>query len=177
VEGRTALSGRALPAQATRIALAQGNAPADLYLMLVGDGPHRPSLEAMAQDLGVRPRVLFTGSVPFESVPDYLAAMDIAVMPNSNWYGSPIKLFEYGAMGRAVIAPDTPPVREVMVDEEEGLIVPPGSVEALRAGLHRLAGNPTLREQLGERFRARVLRQYTWSHAADRLLSICSDAL
>ena len=156
-------------------ALAQGDTQDDFYLMLVGDGPHRPSLQALARDLGIRPWVLFTGPVPFETVPDYLAAMDVAVLPSSNWYGSPIKIFEYGAMGRAVIGPDTPPVREVMVDEEEGLLIPPGSVEALRAALNRLAENRLLREQLGERFRERVLRQYTWSRVADRLLAICHE--
>jgi glycosyltransferase involved in cell wall biosynthesis len=156
--------------------LAQGDARTNVYLLLVGDGPHRPSLEVMSQDLGIRPWVVFTGPVPFERVPDHLAAMDITVMPSSNWYGSPIKIFEYGAMGRAIIGPDTPPVREVMVDGEEGLIVPPGSVEALRVAISRLSVNRLLREQLGARFRERVLREYTWESAADRLLAICAAA-
>jgi glycosyltransferase involved in cell wall biosynthesis len=143
--------------------------------MLVGDGPHRPELEAMARDLGIRPWILFIGAVPHEQVPHHVAAMDLAVMPSSNWYGSPIKIFEYGALGRAVIGPDTPPVREVMADEEEGLIIPAGSVVALQAALSRLAGNALLRQQLGERFRERVLREYTWDHAASRLLAICEQ--
>jgi glycosyltransferase involved in cell wall biosynthesis len=158
-------------------ALAQGDAQTAFYLLLVGDGPHRPALEALARDLGVLQWVIFSGPVPFERVPHYLAAMDIAVMPSSNWYGSPIKIFEYGAMGRAVIGPGTPPVREVMLDGEEGLIVPPGDVEGLRAALARLASNRLLREQLGERFRERVLREYTWDHVASRLAAICDDAL
>jgi glycosyltransferase involved in cell wall biosynthesis len=157
-------------------ALAQTGVQADFHLMLVGDGPHRPDLERLASDLGIRPWVLFTGAVPYEQVPDHVAAMDIAVMPSSNWYGSPIKIFEYGAMGRAVIGPDTPPVQEVMRDEEEGLIIPAGSVDALAAALSRLAGHALLRQRLGARFRERVLRQYTWNHAGDRLLSVCEDA-
>jgi glycosyltransferase involved in cell wall biosynthesis len=157
--------------------LAQGDARAATYLLMVGDGPHRPALEVMARDLGIRPWIVFTGPVPFEKVPDHLAAMDIAVMPSSNWYGSPIKIFEYGAMGRAVIGPNTPPVREVMVDGEEGLIVPPGSVEALRTAMSRLAVNRLLREQLGSRFRERVLREYTWERVADRLVAICTAAV
>lgn len=157
--------------------LAQQDIAIPFYLMLVGDGPHRPGLEAMVYDRRVQSRVIFTGPVPFERVPDYLAAMEIAVMPGSNWYGSPIKIFEYGAMGRAVIGPDTPPVREVMAPEEEGLIVPPGSVPALRAALVRLAGDPPLRERLGERFRARVLCEYTWDRIAERTLAICEEVL
>src|SRR4029078_128018 len=74
------------------------------------------------------------------------------------------------------IAPDTPPVREVMTDEAEGLIIPAGAVDALKAALGRLAGNPMLPRPLRERFRERVLRQYTWDHAADRLLTICENA-
>ena len=103
--------------------------------------------------------------------------MDIAVMPSSNWYGSPIKIFEYGAMGRAVIGPDVPPVREVMSDGEEGMIVPAGSVEALRGAMHRLAVNPALRERLGGRFRRRVLRDYTWDSVAERLIGVCHGAI
>jgi glycosyltransferase involved in cell wall biosynthesis len=158
-------------------ALAQADAQTEFYLLLVGDGPHRPSLEALARELGVLPWVIFSGEVPFERVPHYLSAMDIAVMPSSNWYGSPIKIFEYGAMGRAVIGPDTSPVREVMIDGEEGLIVPPGDVEALRAAMARLASNRLLREQLGQRFQERVLREYTWDHVAARLAGICRDAV
>ncbi len=80
-------------------------------------------------------------------------------------------------MGRAVIAPDTPPVREVMTDEEEGLIVPSGSIEALQAALTRLCSNRLLREQLGGRFRERVLREYTWERVAERTLAICDAAI
>jgi glycosyltransferase involved in cell wall biosynthesis len=79
-------------------------------------------------------------------------------------------------MGRAVIGPDRPPVREVMQDGEEGLIVPAGSVEELGAALSRLAGNRLLREQLGARFRERVLREYTWDKVAQRLVGICALA-
>jgi glycosyltransferase involved in cell wall biosynthesis len=157
-------------------ALAQADAQAPFYLLLVGDGPHRPALERQARELGVRPWVVFTGAVPFEQVPNYLAAMEIAVMAASNWYGSPIKLFEYGAMGRAVIGPDTPPVREVMKDEEEGMIVPSGSVEALRSALARLVARPRLREQIGGQFRRRVLREYTWARVAERLTTVCEEA-
>src|SRR5207249_2160599 len=107
---------------------------------------------------------------------EYVAAMDLAVMPSSNWYGSPVKLFEYGAMARAVIAPDTPPVREILTDGVEGLIVSPGSVPELRSALVRLAGDRQLRDRLGSRFRERVLRDHTWDRVAERLLAICEHA-
>jgi glycosyltransferase involved in cell wall biosynthesis len=158
-------------------ALAQDGGARDMRLLVVGDGEQRGLLEGTARRLGISDRVLFPGLVPFEQVPDTIAAMDICVVSRSTWYGLPIKLFEYGAMGRAIIAPDRGPIREVMADREEGLIVPPESPEALAAALTLLADDPALRQQLGERFRQRVLTQYSWDRVADRLISICDDVL
>jgi glycosyltransferase involved in cell wall biosynthesis len=121
--------------------------------------------------------VVFTGLVPFESVPDYIGAMDICVIPQATWYGSPIKLFEYGAMGRPIIAPDWPPIREIMVDGETGLIVSPGTLDPLSSALVRLANDAELRQQLGQRFMERVRAEYSWERVAERLSVICSDVL
>ena len=82
-----------------------------LRLMLVGDGTLKAELESQAARLGIAGRIIWTGSVPHAEVPAHIAAMDICVVPHSNEYRSPIKLFEYMARARAVLAPRVEPSR------------------------------------------------------------------
>ncbi|HKJ87113.1 MAG TPA: glycosyltransferase family 4 protein, partial [Gammaproteobacteria bacterium] len=103
----------------------------DAALLLVGDGPAVPALRARSVELGLEDRVIFTGPVDRERVPEYVAAMDVAVQPNVTAYASPIKLFEYLATGRPVIAPDKPNITEVISEGREGLLFRAGDVEDL----------------------------------------------
>ena len=139
----------------------------ECHLLLVGDGMVRAALEEQAAALGMADRVCFTGSVPAAAVPDYLAAMDVCVMPTSNWYGSPVKVFEYGAMGKPVVGPDTGPVREVLTHAREGLLV--DGEAALGQALRRFLSEPGFAAACGERFQRRVRREFTWDRVAERL--------
>ncbi len=76
-----------------------------LHLLIVGDGPARESLQHQARQRGIVDRVTITGIVARDRVPDYIAAFDIALQPSVVPYASPLKLFEYLAMGRAIVAP------------------------------------------------------------------------
>ena len=123
-------------------ALAAGNP--ELRLMLVGDGPLRSGLEAQANTLGVRDRLIFTGPVAHAEMPHYLAAMDICVVPHSNAYRSPIKLFEYMARGRAIVAPRTEPIAHVLRHGENGMLFDPEHDGDLRVQLAALTADPRL---------------------------------
>jgi len=149
----------------------------DLHLLMVGEGPSRPALRELARRVGLEGRAALPGSVPHDQVPHYLAVMDICVLPSANWYMSPIKLFEYGAMGRPVIAPHTPAVAEVMTDGEDGLLVTPGSAaELVRAILH-LAHHPEERAAMAAAFQQRVRRRYTWRMTAGRVGQLLEQSL
>jgi glycosyltransferase involved in cell wall biosynthesis len=95
----------------------------------------------------------------------YIDLMDITVMARSNWYGSPVKIFEYGAMGKAIIAPDTVPVRDVMIDGEDGLLVEP-VVSLISSALSRLISDKEERSRFGRNFQRKVLEKYTWMRNA-----------
>lgn len=150
----------------------------DIHLLLVG-GPddHIPPLRAMWRELGL-PAAHFhaTGQIAAQDVPRALAAFDVAAMPfpwteHFAYYASAIKLFEYMASGRAILATDLPSTAEIVQDGETALLVPPSDVDALAAGLARLYDDPALRARLGAAARELVFARYTWAARAQGILN------
>jgi len=140
-------------------------------LLIVGDGASLPELRALAKRLGVLGDVIFTESVPHRDVYLYIELMDICCMAKSNWYGSPVKIFEYGLLKKPIIAPDTAPVREVM-DKTTGVIVKP-DIESISDAMRMLISDESLRKQLAETWHHKVLKEHTWDTAAAKVLSLC----
>jgi len=150
-----------------------------LRLLIVGDGPQAETLRlrAMAPDLAGT--VIFTGQVPHAQIGAYLAAMDIAVAPyrapgpdEGGFYFSPLKVFEYMAAGRPVVAPRLGQIREVVEHGRHGLLYPPGDTGALTAHLLQLIRNPAQRIQMGHAAAMLVGQQYTWSGNALRIAEL-----
>ncbi len=113
--------------------------------MLVGDGEDRPMLAALAQELGLGDRVIFTG---FRTdVPELLNAVDAFVLP-SLWEGLPIALLEAMAVGVPVIASAVDGSAEVIQPGTSGLLVPPEDVASLAGAMGALLETPALAERL-----------------------------
>jgi glycosyltransferase involved in cell wall biosynthesis len=146
----------------------------EALLLIVGDGEIRPQLEAMAASQ-VPGRVIFAGKVPHREVAQYIALMDIAAIASTKWYMSPIKIFEYGAMGKAIIAPRVGPVLDVMTPGEDGLLVEPGEA-AVSEALRALLRSPELRQRTGRSFQEKVLARHTWRRTAERILAQAGSA-
>jgi glycosyltransferase involved in cell wall biosynthesis len=141
-------------------------------LVVVGEGPAREGLEARARALALGERVTFAGPRPHAEIPGLLAAFDLAVVPAINPYASPLKLHEYMAAGRAVIACDQPNLREVLTHGDNGWLVPPGDARALAAAIRRLGADPGLRVRLGARARRTIEeRDLTWDGNVRRVLT------
>lgn len=145
-------------------------ARSDVSFLFVGEGEGRAALAAEVERRGCLPWVVFAGRVPHAVVPRYVAAMDVGVLLDSNAYGSPMKIFEYWAMGKAVIAPSVDPVLEVLRDGETGLLIAPGDSRGMAAQILRLAGDPELRQRLGDKGRRSVLATRTWTQNAKQIL-------
>jgi glycosyltransferase involved in cell wall biosynthesis len=144
-----------------------------LSLLVVGEGPARPGLEALATELGIAERVRFTGLVKRDAVPGLVASFDIALQPASVPYASPLKVFEYMAAGRAIVAPDQPNLREVLAHDATALLFDPAAPGALWEAVQRLAQDPALRARLGAAARAEVLaRDLTWAGNARRAVAL-----
>lgn len=145
-------------------------------LLLVGDGPARPALEALAASLGVAERVRIVGVVGRDDIRHYVAAFDVALQPAANPYASPLKLFEYLALGRAIVAPAQPNLLEVLRDGENAVLFDPFSPDSLEAALDRLVHAPALRTALGQCAATLIeSRDYTWAGNARRVAQLARD--
>ncbi len=144
-----------------------------LRALVVGDGPAREPLLAHAAKLGVADRLAITGVVERDAVAAHVAAFDIAVLPGLTLYSSPLKLFEYMYLGRAIVAPDTPNIREILTDGEDALLFAVDQPGAMEAVLLRLCEDAELRVRLGAAARARTLTaKLTWAHNAERVAGL-----
>lgn len=142
-----------------------------LDLVVVGDGPARGVLERQAAASGIAHRVRFTGLAAHAAVPALVAGFDIALQPRAVSYASPLKIFDYMAAGRAIIAPDQPNIREVLTHEVTALLFDPARPPELWQAVVRLAADPALRARLGAAARAEIDRRgYTWAGNAARLV-------
>ncbi len=155
----------------------------EVRLALVG-GP-----DEMAQDLRERwlarglpaNRFMTVGHVRPAEVPLYLRAFDVCAMPlplteHFAHYASPLKLFEYMAAGRAIVASDLPAWSDVVADGDTALLPPPDDIAAWSAAIKRLKSDGELRDQLGERARRRAMAHYTWRARAERILAHIASA-
>ena len=132
-----------------------GHERRDLQLLIVGEGPHCGELRRLAAELGVQDRVRITGVVERAAMPDYIATFDIAVQPDVVPYASPLKLFEYMAMGRPIMAPDRPNIREVL-DDDSAVFFDPEQETAFAGALARLVDDAALRHRLGAAARRQI---------------------
>lgn len=157
--------------------IAAWQGPPALALLVVGEGPARAGLEALAGELGIAGRVRFTGLAQRDAVPGHIAAFDVALQPAAVPYASPLKVFEYMAAGRAIVAPDQANLREVLRDGETALLFDPARAGALWEAIGRLAADPALRARLGAAARAEVLaRDLTWAGNARRVVALLRGA-
>lgn len=147
-----------------------------VVLDVIGDGPDRAALTALANQLGIAERVLWLGHVPHTSVPALLSRASALVAP-----------FTEEGLGLVAVEAqlcETPPVAfrsggltDIVEDEVSGLLVPPGDVDALAAGLERIVSNPTLRGRLGVAGRAAALARFTPQAVAEQYSQIYTDAI
>jgi glycosyltransferase involved in cell wall biosynthesis len=154
------------------------NSDSGLHLLIVGDGPARESLQARARERGIVDRVTVTGVIDRDRVRNYVAAFDIALQPSVVPYASPLKLFEYLAMGRAIVAPASPNIMEVLTDGENAVLFDPEQADGMRRAIEKICGDHELRLRVADGARKTIgQRKLTWDNNArcvaelfDRLL-------
>lgn len=151
----------------------------DTRALIIGGHDKEPDLarvKAFATELDCADRITFTGLIPPAAVASRLREADVLVLPNprsaiSSAFTSPLKLFEYMASGRPIVASDLPSIREVLRNEANALLVEPGNPQALVAGIRRIKEDPALRQRLAGQAQVDV-REFTWARRAEKLAAL-----
>jgi glycosyltransferase involved in cell wall biosynthesis len=158
--------------------MASDAAPGHARLLIVGDGPARVSLELLARELSLADRVHFTGVLARERVPAHVAAFDIALQPAVVAYASPLKLFEYLVLGKAIVAPRQPNIEEILNDNDNALLFDAADPQAFGSALSRLCSDAALRRRIAARAGTTIsLRGLTWARNAERVTALIRDGL
>ena len=125
------------------------------------------------RELGLEDKIILTGAVAHEDVPAHVAALDIALQPRATAYACPMKLIEYMAMGRCIVAPDQPNIRELLSDGMSARLFPPGDYRSMVSLIAELMASPAERSSLGRTARRTVIeRDLTWRANATRALAL-----
>jgi glycosyltransferase involved in cell wall biosynthesis len=150
-------------------------------LLLVGDGPARPFVEQTIRRLNLEKSVTITGFLPHATIPHLLAVADVVTvpypkLPQEMWF-SPLKLYEYMAAGKAIVASSAGQIKNVIRHNENGLLVPPGDVSDLASACLHLFQNEADRVRLGVNARREAETEHAWSRQIERLEQVYEAAL
>ncbi len=156
-----------------RIYVKHGMQEKNIYLLLVGDGPAYRDLEAYARENGILEKgVILIGPVARMDIPSYIAAFDLALQPDVTDYASPIKLFEYMAMGKGTIAPNKDNIKEIVGDAYEAFFEA-GNWEDMARTILKYAQSKQQAIELGKQAKNIVYEnQYLWIENARRSLAL-----
>ncbi|MDP5134695.1 glycosyltransferase [Rheinheimera baltica] len=143
-----------------------------LVLLLVGDGVSFEPIKQRIESAGVSSQILLTGRVEHSEIATYIGAMDYGILPDSNDYGSPMKLFEFMAMAKGMVIPDFSPVVEVVADNETGWLFPANDRQACIDRTLELVEDTTQQRQVGKNARIYIEQHRQWKHNAEQLLGL-----
>jgi glycosyltransferase involved in cell wall biosynthesis len=171
-----AYAGHLYPWKGVGVVLAALAALPGVRGLIVGGHPGESDLESTKREaarLGIADRVRFTAAVRPADVAGLIAEADVLVLPNTSThlsarYTSPLKLFEYLAAGKPVVASDLPSIREVLEDGRNAVLAPPGDPAGLAAAIARVLDDPPLAGRLA-RQAFDDAASYTWARRAERI--------
>jgi len=152
-------------------------------LVILGEGPERPLLEQLEDELGLSGRMLLPGAVPWSEMPNYLTACDVFAMPSvldatGNLDGLPNVILEAMAAGRPVVATRVGGIPLAVQDNQTGILVDGADPDQLSAALIRLLTSAEERAAMGRAARARIETELNWIELAkrfDRIYQAPSD--
>lgn len=154
----------------------------DVRFLVVGDGAMKNKLLEITSASGLLNKFIFTGRVPYDSVPRYINASDVCVAPfikgrNEKIGLSALKTYEYLACGKPIVASSIPGVKDLIECSGGGISVSPEDPEELANAIVELILNEKMRTLMGERGRKYVVENHSWNGVVRKILDICSDII
>lgn len=150
-------------------------------LLLVGDGPTQADLKDQVQKLQLQDRVVFTGMIAHQEVAALLSQAQVAVLnprlSPASAAQSPLKLFEYMAAGKAIVAPAAANIERLLTHRQNALLVPPDDSEALANAFIELLEDDALCLKLGQTAKAEALSNHSWDRAAAEIEAVMYELL
>lgn len=150
----------------------------EAIVLFVGDGMLRPQIEEILKRDNMEKHAIITGVVPYPKVPEYLAACDVLLSPcvsneeGLGFFNSPVKLFEYLAMQRPIVASDVGQQAEVIEDGVNGLLCEERSPEDLAEKIFSLYKNKDLAEETALQARRSAVEKYNWNSNAQGVVDV-----
>lgn len=149
----------------------------EVIYLLVGQGPVYEKMCEVVKRKGLDEKILLVGNVSHEKISKYIGAFDIAVMPHSNVYGSPMKIPEYMAMGKVVVAPRLGPIEDIIQDGKNGLLFEPGNQEQFIQRVSTALMNDELRNAIGKAARLSILEKHNWQTNSEKILDLYAQVI
>ena len=144
----------------------------DTRFLLVGDGPMMDTWKQKVNNQGLGQAFVFSGHVPYHNVPEYIGVMDICVAPHrkDTNQASPVKIFDYMACGRPIVASDIEVIREIIGDSRCALLVPPESPHHLSVAINSLIEDDILSSAMSMRARQHVIDNFDRKKIPENLI-------
>lgn len=153
------------------------NGGMNVKLYLVGEGMLYRTIKGLCEASPCSNDIMLTGYLDGDELEHMKAKMHIGVMPGSNWYGAPNKLFEYGAAQMAVIAPATPTISDLFIDNVDLLLFNQDLAEDLYLKLKSLVVDHRLISRLSTNLKHKVLQNHSREKTAQFYAKIVSSCL
>lgn len=148
------------------------------HLLLVGDGPARESIQKRAKILGVDAQVTITGVVERKNVATYISCFDIALQADIVDYASPLKLFEYMILGKAIVAPDKRNIREILVNNKNAILFKNDIKEDFISSINSLLADESKRNYIGKNAKNTIYeKKLTWKDNAKTVSRLFENLL
>lgn len=147
-------------------------------LVLVGEGQTRPAVKQKVMQKGLQEAVIMTGAIAHSKVPEMISIAEVAVVPaapvaaSHGGTGTPLKLFEYMASGKAIVATALNQATEVIQDGQNGLLVQAGDINGFAKAMLDLLNDSGKRGRLGQNARQHAVEQYSWEQYTRQLEEI-----
>ncbi len=150
--------------------------------LIIGDGQMKKEWMLLANNLGISDMFIFTGKVPYEQVPLYINASDVCVAPfivarNAKIGLSPLKMYEYLACGKPVVASNIPGVSDLLDKSGGGIAVTPENSREFADAVINLLQNKDLSKQMGANGRKYVVENHSWASVAKKVAKVCENVI